>query len=303
MSEHTLSPLRRKHLKVGEISTFWKIMIYLLLAALAVVFIVPFLLVISISFSADDSIKLNGYKLIPTKFTLDGYRYIFNNGKLVYYAYRNSIITAGLGTVLNVLMCLLVAYPLAREEFKWRKSVSFFVFFTMMFGGGLVPYYILVKQYLHLNDSLWVLILPALVSPGNVFLLRIFIQSLPKEIYESARMDGANEYTILFKITAPLVKAGIATVSLFIVLGYWNDVFTPRLFITEPELYTLPLLLDRYTVVLNQTIGTTLPGMMAPPKDAMMFAMCVVSTGPMLFVFMFFQKYFVKGMVLGSVKG
>lgn len=289
---------------VGSVSRGAKIIIYALLIILAVIFIVPFLLTIGISFSTQNSIVQNGYQIIPAEFTLDGYKYIFNDLELILISYKNSVLSAVIGTILNVLLCILVAYPLSNFNFKWRRSIGFYVYFTMMFGGGLIPYYILIKQYLHMDNSLWVLIIPALVSPGNVFLLRVFMQQVPKEIYESAKIDGAGEYRILFNITVPLVKSGIATVALFIVLAYWNDVMTPRMFIDQRELMTLPKLLDSYSLYVNQAMSSMLmtPGI-RPPEDAMIFGMCVISTGPMLFVFLFFQKYFVKGMVLGAVKG
>ena len=297
----------RKHKKFDDLKLLWKILFYTVLALFGAACVIPFMLVISASFSTQESIYLYGYSLFPREFTLDGYKILFSWPEQIIDAYIVSTVVTGVGTFINILLCILVAYPISNPEFRYRKSVSFFVFFTMMFGGGLVPYYILVKIWLNMGNTYSVMIVPALVSAGNVFLLRIFMQNVPKDIYESARLDGANEYSILFRITVPLTKSGIAAVTLFIVLAYWNDVITARLFITDRDMRPLALLLDQYSSFVNYAGEQAAALGMVPqnsiPKDAMLFAMCVVATGPMLFVFQFFQKYFVEGMIMGSVKG
>ena len=284
-----------------------KWIIYCIILLFALFCVVPFVLVVIISLTPQDLIKENGYRFFPSRLTLDAYKYIFRFPKMILNGYKNSFFITIVGTTLNVFLTLLIAYPLSRPNFRYRRAISFYVFFTMMFSGGLVPYYIMTKQILNLGDNIWVLILPLLVVPNNVFLLRIFIQGgVPEAIYESAKLDGAGEYTILFKLIVPLIKPGIATVTMFIMLMYWNDIITAKLFISDQDLFPLQLLLDNYSEYIKYlSVNSVGAGIISPvniPSDSILFAMCVIATGPMLFVFLFFQKYFVSGLTMGAVK-
>ena len=294
---------RTAKLNIYRIRLSTRILLNAVLAIAVLLCVLPFVLSISISFSSGESI-INGYHLIPQEFTLDAYRVLFEVPEKILRAYGVSFFVVIVGLVLNLTVTILVSYPLSIMDFRYRKFVSFFVFFTMMFSGGMISYYIMTVKYLGLKDHLSVLILPLLLVPNNVFLLRIFLQDVPGGIYESARLDGASEYGILFRIAIPLSKPGIATVALFIVLMYWNDYVTGMLFLEDQKLYPLQLLLYRYGSYLQSikdNAGNM--GMSMPADESILFAMCIVATLPMLFVFLCFQKYFVTGLTMGALKG
>lgn len=281
-------------------------LLYGVIAMYALFCILPFVLIVIVSFTPQEVISEQGYTFFPSETTLDAYRYIFRFPETILRAYGVSVFAAVVGTVLNLAVTILVAYPLSRKKFRYRKFVSFFVFFTMMFSGGTIPYYIVTKRWLGLGDNIWVLILPLMVVPMHVFLMRVFMQAIPEELYESAVLDGADEFTILSKVVVPLVKPGIVAVLMFILLTYWNDAFTAKLFISDTDLYPLQLLLDNYTEFINSISNSVInSGMLTTakvPGDAVMFAMSIIATGPMMFVFLGFQKYFVSGMTMGAIK-
>ena len=277
-----------------------------LLIGYGIICIIPFVLVVVISFTPQDAIEANGYSFFPAQLSGEAYKYLFEFSEKLIRGYGVTIFITVVGTILNVALTTLLAYPLSRLNFRWHKLVSLWLFITMLFGGGLVPYYILVKQYLHMGDTVWSLIIPALIVPGNVFMLRVFMQSMPESLHESALLDGADEFTILTKIVVPLMKPGIATISLFSVLQYWNEVFTAKLFIeNNKDLLPLQNILDQYTQYINYIMqhgANSFVSSESIPSDALLFAMCLVAAGPMLFVFLFFQKYFVSGLTMGAIK-
>lgn len=291
---------RKNRLQPASIFEYGTIILYALFC------IVPFVLITIVSFTPQEVISEQGFTFFPSKVTLDAYKYIFRFPETILKAYGVSMFVAVVGTALNLMITILVAYPLSRAKFRYRKFVSFFVFFTMMFSGGTIPYYIVTKRWLGLGDNIWVMILPLMVVPMHVFLMRVFMQGVPEEIHESAEMDGAGEYTILFKVVLPLVKPGVVAVMMFILLTYWNDAFTAKLFISDTDLYPLQLVLDNYTEFINSISNSALiSGMLTTtevPGDAVMFAMSIIATGPMIFVFLGFQKYFVSGMTMGAIK-
>ena len=202
----------------------------------------------------------------------------------------------------------MVAYPLSKTYFNGRRFVSMYLFFTMLFSGGLVPTYILNTQYLHLENNFWVYVLPSLLNPWYVFMMRAFFQGIPNEIGEAVMIDGGNEYTIFLKMILPLSKPVLATVALFTFLGKWNDWYTAMLYINDDELvslqYLLQRILDNLDLLRNSgLVGKDLLKLSEIPSETTRMAMAVVVAGPALLVFPFFQKYFVKGLTIGSVKG
>jgi len=297
----------QKHRGYNQSYNISKYVIYVSILIFSLICLIPFILVIIISLTPQELIKENGYRFFPSRLNFEAYRYIFRFPKMILNGYKVSFFITIVGTFMNIVLSLLIAYPLSRPNFKYKRIISFYVFFTMMFSGGLVPYYIMVKQVLNLGDNIWVLILPLMVVPTNIFLLRIFIQGgIPEALYESAKLDGASEYKILYKLIIPLVKPGIATVTMFIMLMYWNDIFTAKLFISDQDLFPLQLLLDNFTEYIKylsvNSIGAGIINPVDIPSDSILFGMCVIATGPMLFVFLFFQKYFVSGLTMGAVK-
>ncbi|WNR46980.1 carbohydrate ABC transporter permease [Paenibacillus roseipurpureus] len=271
--------------------------------------VIPFLLVVSISLTAESSIVNGGYRLIPQVFSLEAYRYILEAPLILLRAYGVTIFVTVVGTVLGLLFVSMTAYSISRRDYRYNRITTFYIFFTMLFSGGLVPGYILITQYLHMKDTIWVLIIPGLLSPFYVMVMRGFLMKTPVEIYESAKIDGANEYRIFFTMVIPLAKPALATLGLMISFGYWNEWFGGLLYIDNEKLVPLQLLLVRMMSTIDYL--TTNPYFASQvdipmdlfPKLSARMAMAVLVAGPMTIVFPFFQRYFVKGLTVGSLKG
>lgn len=293
---------KKKKLSLGQIL----LNIFFIILSVMVVF--PFILLVIISVSNERDIIKYGYSIIPKNIDFSAYQYIFKNASGISNAYKVTIIVSVAYMVLSVFFMALIAYPLSRKTFKGKNIVSFYLYFTMLFGGGMVPTYILVTQYYHLGDNLWVYILPALISPWYVFMIRTFFAEIPNEIVESAYIDGASEYRIFLQIIIPMSKSVIATVALFQFLAKWNDWNTALLYINDETKFSLQYLLQR--ILQNmQAMQNTEANMSSfinaadIPSETARMAMAVVVAGPALIVFPFFQKYFVKGLTVGGVKG
>jgi len=282
--------------------------IFFILIAIACIF--PVILVISISFTDQKAIFENGYQLIPENFSLDAYMFIFESGMGVGRAYIVTILSTVTGTAISVFVISLYAYALSRPELKCKTLFTFYIFFTMLFSGGLVAWYMVVTRTLKLSNTVWALILPYAMNAWYVIIMRTFFQtSVPISVIESAKLDGAGEFRILFKFVCPLALPAFATIALFQTLTYWNDWFNPMLLITDQKLYNLQFLLK----VMMQNIQMLSEGQIPSevlsklsgniPEEAVRMALCVVAMGPILIVYPFFQKYFIQGLTVGSVKG
>ena len=288
--------------------TLLKVFAYVIVGILAFVSILPLLYVIVISFSDSQSIKELGYSLIPNKWTLTAYEMLIDSPNAIIRAYGVTITITAVGTVVGIFISALYAYGLSRKSFLLRRQLSFFLYFTMLFSGGMVPIYILVTRYLGLRNNILAMILPYLVTPSYIFLMRTFIQSIPDSLFEAAKLDGASEFRILFSVVFPISKGGIATVTLFSLLGFWNSWYPCMLYIDNAELYSLQYLL--HTIMtrfqnlrLEMEAGMLGGDLAAIPMDSIRMATCVLAIGPLVIAFPFFQKYFVKGIAVGSVKG
>lgn len=286
-------------------------LINLFFVLFSLLFIVPFILIISISFTDEQTLIAGGYGLWPKVFSLEAYKYVFKSPEQLIDSYKVTIFYSVFGTLLAMLVMTLMAYPLSRKSYKYRQPVMFFVFFTMLFSGGLVPSYILITKYLRLNNSVWVYILPYLANAYHIIVIRTFFQGLPSELVESAKIDGASELLIFFRIILPLSKPVLATVALLTLLTRWNDWNTALLYIRDTDKYSLQYLLQKILreaeFVKNMAesspvAGITLDASVIPSETAR-YAMCIVAAGPMLVIFPFFQKYFAKGLTVGAVKG
>lgn len=268
--------------------------------------VIPMLFVVAISFTSEKSIAEHGFQLIPSEFSLEAYRILFANPEQILNAYKTTAIVTVTGTILSVMFSTQAAYVLSRPIFFAQKQVSFMLYFTQLFHGGLVPTYILVTQYLHLKDSLWAIILPAMISPWNVFLLRTYVRAVPESLVESAKLDGASEFRIFYQIVVPLTVSGIATVAITTSIGYWNDWYRNMLYISDVDKYSLQYLLQTLLGKIDFLKAAGDVGMvtgMAVPEETLKMATCVVAIGPMAILFLFVQKYFIKGITAGSVKG
>ncbi len=224
-------------------------------------------------------------------------------------SYKVTIFVTAMGTLISIFIMMMCAYALARKDFKYKRIINFYLFFTMLFYGGMVPNYILVTQYLRLQNTVWILIISGLVNVWYLFVLRTFIQDIPEAIMDSAMLDGAREFQTFLFIVLPLSKPAIATIGLFVLLGRWNEWMTALLYITNPKLYPLQYLLQRILQSLEEVLkssGQTTADISMSDEfsgEAVRMALAVVVAGPMLFIMPFFQKYFVRGMTIGSVKG
>lgn len=284
-----------------------QLVLIIVLSLLCLLIIFPFWLLVSASFSDSSALATSGYQIWPKPFTIDAYKFVFADPAPLLRAYGVTAVFSFSTMFLAVLLMSMIAYPLSRKSLKGRSAINFFLYFTMLFNGGLVPTYIIIAKYMHLSNTIWVYILPALISPWYVFMIRTFFSNIPLEIVESASMDGASEYKILFTMIMPLSKPVLATVALFMFLFKWNDWNTALIYITDTNLYSLQYFLQKIMEDIKiLTENQNLSGMIDltdVPTETVRMAMAVVVAGPALIIFPFFQKYFVKGLTVGSVKG
>lgn len=300
---------RVSHAKpISQDRVVFSIIAYIVLGILSVCCLLPFLLVLSGSFSDQTSILTHGYQLIPETFSLNAYRTLFKIPGELLRAYAVTIFVTFTGTFLGLFLTSMAAYVLSSKSFRYRNQVSFFFYFTSIFGGGLVPWYIFNTKYLHFHNNIISLILPILVNVTYLLILKSYMSSIPDALYESAKLDGANDFTIYLHIALPLCKAGLATVGLFIALNYWNDWYNAMLFLDEgrsdlyPLQYFLNNILTKAQAISAAAARSGLP-MSEVPSEPMKLAMTVVATGPIILLYPFLQKYFVKGVTIGAVKG
>lgn len=282
------------------------IVVYVFIIGFAVICLIPFLLVLSSSFTDQASLNQNGYQLWPEVFSTEAYSMLFKSGTIV-PAYGVTIFVTVVGTVLSMLVTCACAYALSCKSMYYRRALSMIIYFTMLFNGGLVPTYLWVTKYLRLSDSLWSLILPSLVNAWNLLLMRNFFNGIPEALSESARIDGANDMKILFKIILPVSLPGIATIGLFYALAYWNEWYKALLYIHTEWKYPLQYLIMQiqkniqYVQQNAAQAGVVTDGLI--PAETVQMATAIVTIGPIILLYPFLQKYFVQGLTVGSVKG
>ena len=277
-----------------------RLAIHLFFIGVGVLFVTPLLVVVSASFSSESAIAQHGYSPIPREPTLAAYRFIFNQPQTIARAFGVSLFVTLVGSFLSLLFMAMLAWPLSRRDFKLRSPLSFFVLFTLLFNGGLVPFYIWMVNYLHQLNQVSALILPYLIIPFFVLILRTYFAGIPNELVEAARIDGAGEWKIFFRIVLPLSKPALATVGIFTVLAYWNDFLQALLFMNNAHLFPLQYLL--YTTITDATAAiNAAPGVVVPLQSVRM-AMAVVATAPVLVAFVAVQRFFVRGATLGALK-
>ncbi|MBM7565937.1 carbohydrate ABC transporter permease [Paenibacillus sacheonensis] len=286
-----------------------KAIIHLIFLLLCAACLFPFLVIIGTSVQSENDIVKFGYAILPKHFTWDAYRVILHDPKALFQSYFVTIATTVIGSVVGMWVTTSYAYAISRKDYRFRSFLAFFVFFTMLFHGGMVPSYILMVKWLGLKNTMLALILPYLISGWFVMLMKGFLQTIPEAIIESAKIDGAGELRIFAQIVLPISKPALATLSLFFALQYWNDWWLTLLYVDHDNLMKLQYLLIRVLKnmeYLNSAeaieYGLVKPGMLVPSLSARM-AMCILAAGPMLLVFPLFQKYFVQGLTVGSVKG
>ena len=285
---------------------------HILLGLFSLLCIVPFLFVIIISFTSEDSIRKIGYSFVPLSWGTQAYKYVFDLGDTLWRSYFNSFLITLIGTVLSVAMCVLYAYPLFRKDFKLRGFFNFLSFFTMIFGGGLVPTFVICKSVLGLSDNYAALIVPLLFSPFNIIVMRTFFQtSVPMELIEAATIDGSGEYNTLLRIIVPVVKPGIATIALLNALVFWNEWFLSLLYLNKnmdimPLQYLLMRMQRNADFLAKNSSMMGVDGAKAAmelPSQSLKMALVVFIVIPIACAYPFFQRYVVAGLTIGSVKG
>lgn len=281
-------------------------LIFILLCIAAVA---PFLLLLSSSLTDEETLLREGYNFFPPRFSLQSYAYLMGSAAKITKGYGITVLVTCVGTVAGMFMTILFAYPLSRRELPKRTFFSFFVFFTMLFNGGLVPTYMMWTQTFHIRNTLWALIIPGLLMNGfNIIMMRSYFNaSIPNELIEAARIDGAGEYRVLFQVVMPLSKPMIATIGLMIGLRYWNDWTNSLYYVTDESLYSIQAILN--TIISNiqfLSSGQAAGAMYSAadlPSVGIRMAIAIIGIIPILCIYPFFQKYFVKGIVVGGVKG
>lgn len=293
------------HKKMHMADNLLEVLLCLIALCLCAVILYPILNILAISLSGDGYVLRNEVRLLPKGFTLKAYGDVLQN-KEILRAFANSIYITAVGGVLSVVATFVAAYPIACCEFPGKKLYNIFVLIPMWFQGGMIPAYLCIQK-LHLLNSYWSLILAALISSYHVLILSSFLRGIPKELLESARIDGAGEFQVMLWIVAPLTKAAFATIGLWVIAAHWNAFFAPLLYISESSKYTLQQVLREIVLEANAArldIGTARPGQASVNlADQIRYAVLLVSMLPMVVVYPFIQKYFVKGVTLGAVKG
>lgn len=283
------------------------IIAYCFIGCFALVCLYPLWLTVSVSFSSEQAIARNGYSFLPQSPSLDTYKYIFvNSGMRILKSYGITIFVTVVGTTSALLITSMMAFALSLKKLKYRNFIAFISNFTIIFSSGLIPWYIVSVNYYGLKNSIWALILPAVFSVWNMFLMRTFFSSISPSLYEAAEIDGANYFRIYLKIALPLSKTALLTVGLMYALSYWNDWWHALIFINDKDLFPLQYylynILSNVNAISSGRIPSGASGSITLPAETVKMAITVITIGPIIFLYPFVQKYFVQGIMAGAVK-
>ena len=280
---------------------------YVLLTLFSLLCLYPLMLAFAVAFSSEQAVSANGFSIIPQDPSLDTFRYLLSQKmNILIQGYGMTTLITLVGTSCSLIITLMYAFSISMPGFRHANKFSFFAYFTMLFNGGMLPWYILCTQYYHLANTIWGLFLPYGMNVFNMFLMRNYLKTIPVSIYEAARIDGAGYGTIFFRVTLPLSQVGLITVGLFYGLSFWNDFFLPLMLITDDSLTTMQYLLYRMMGNLQFLVSNSTSSMVSnitPPMQTAKMAMSVLAIGPIILVYPFIQKYFVKGVIVGAIKG
>ena len=298
--------VKSNKIKMAGATVIFNIIGYIFITFIALICLLPFIILISGSFSSEQAVRLNGLSILPQEFTTEAYQFVFRNPGEIVNAYGITILITAIGTGVGLIFLTMTAFVISRKDFKYRNVISFYFYFTTLFNGGMVCTYIFYIQYYHLKDNLLALILPGLTPVFYMLIMRNFVNGIPAALIESAKIDGAGELRIFFQIVLPLLGSGLATIGLFMALGYWNDWYNAMLYISTEWKYPLQYML--YNMIqkaaamarVASQLGIPVENM---PTNTLKYAMAVIATGPIVLLYPFVQKYFVKGVTIGSVKG
>ncbi len=289
---------------------YYQIFCHVFLSVLTIFMIFPFLLLFMSSITDENTLIMNGYSLFPQKFSLEAYRYIFENGQKIFHAYGVTILVTAVGTFCNVMMSSMLAFGLSKKNLPFKRVITFYVFFTMLFNGGLVPTYMMYTSMFHIKNTIFSLLVPnLLLSAVNVLLIRTYlVQAIPEPLYEAAEIDGANQFTVFFKIVFPLGKPILVTTGLFAGLGYWNDWTNGLYYVNQEKYWGIQNLLNKMisdqqaltSGLLSKNMTSVTASM---PTVSVRMAIAFVAMLPIIVLYPFLQKYFAEGIAIGAVKG
>ncbi|MBB6673553.1 carbohydrate ABC transporter permease [Cohnella nanjingensis] len=293
-------------IKTEKSTVAFNVLGFAVMTLLTLACLLPFWVIVSGSFTSELEIIEDGFKLWPDRLSVEAYQAAFSNPAQIFRAYEVTIALTVAGTVIGLFVTSMAGFVLSRKDFKLRNGLAFFIYFTTLFSGGLIPWYIMIVKYLGWKDSYLSLLVPSLLGAFNIILMKNFMRSIPESIPESAKIDGAGEFRIYWRLILPLSTPGLATIGLFMALSYWNDWFHANLFITSEDKYPLQFLLYKIlasAAVLKTNVAANLSADMKPPAETLKMAASVIVTGPIVFLYPFVQRYFVKGLTIGAVKG
>ena len=279
---------------------------YLLITIYARACIIPCLLIIGTSFTSETVIHAEGVQLIPKEFSMEAYQMVTKNGN-IWKSYILTIVMTGVGTFLGLSIISMTGYALQRKDFPFRNAISFYIYFTSLFSAGLAPYYLLMTQTYHLKDSYLAVLLPLMMSPWLIILMKNFVKAIPHEITESGKIDGAGDMKIFTALILPMLKPALATIGLFLALSYWNEWYQSSLFLStkvaiKPLQYTLYEVVNKIDALKNSVAGQFV-NVVDIPQEGVKMANAVLATGPIILLYPFVQKYFISGITVGAVKG
>ena len=306
-----MSKTTSNKIKMGADVAALYIVSYGFLAIMALLCLIPFVMILSGSFSSETAISAGGFSLLPQDFSLEAYKTVFKEPIVVLQAYCTTIVLTIVGTALGLMLQTTTAYVLSRKDFEWRNIFSFFFYFTTLFSGGLVPYYVLISNTLNLRDNYLAMLLPLLFSVYNLLIMKSYIAGIPDSLFDAAKLDGCGEIGVLFRVVLPLIKPALATVGLFIALAYWNDWYNAMLYINKPSMHPLQYFLYQQVnnieaykkLIASNAVSGSVVSSMSLPTQTLKMALTVVVTGPIILAFPMVQKYFVQGVSVGAVKG
>lgn len=299
--------MKNKGVKMTASTLVVRMISYFCVAVFSLLCLLPFLLMVSASFSNEGVINREGFGLLPKGFTITAYSWVFRYPKMILGSYGVTILMTVCGTIIGLLLIAMTGYALQRQDFPLRNVLSFFIYFTTLFTAGMAPSYIWVSRYLNLKGSYMAVFLQLLMTPWLIILMKNFAKSVPYEITESGKMDGADDFKIFTALILPMLKPALATVGLFLALGYWNEWYNSMLYLGSAVTYK-PLQYYLYNIVntaaqLKNSMAGAAITITDLPTNTLKMATAVVATGPIIFLYPFVQRYFITGITIGAVKG
>lgn len=299
--------MSKNKIKLTKSTLAMKIISYLGIGLFSIICLIPFVVIISASFSNETIIAKEGFGLLPKGFTLSSYKWVFRYPKMILGSYGVTIVMTLCGTAVGLFIISMTGYALQRKDFPFRNAISFFIYFTTLFSAGMAPTFIWVSRYLHLKGSYLAVFLQLLMTPWLIILMKNFAKSVPYEITESGKIDGAGDFKIYLSLILPMLKPALATVGLFLALGYWNEWYQSSLYLGssvtyKPLQYYLYGIINEANALKNSVAGANVT-YTDLPSNTLKMATAVVATGPIIFLYPFVQKYFISGITVGAVKG